>query len=124
MWLRDFAKAPSDPHPSLLPWGSMFKRKTVAFAFVSTIKNRHPLLLTNTNLNDLFGATIFTKLDIWSAYNLVYIRESDEWKTAFINFTGHCETLLLMHPCNFFFRIFNPTQQQYRLGDHELLTIK
>ncbi|KAI2647069.1 Transposon Tf2-9 polyprotein [Labeo rohita] len=49
-----------------------------------TIKNRHPLPLTNTALDALSGARFFTKLDLRSAYNLVRIRVGDEWKTAFI----------------------------------------
>ncbi|KAL0163498.1 hypothetical protein M9458_039251 [Cirrhinus mrigala] len=57
-----------------------------------TIKNRHPLPLTNTALS---GAHFFTKLDLRSAYNLVRIREGDEWKTAFITPTGHYETLVM-----------------------------
>ncbi|KAL0147394.1 hypothetical protein M9458_057305, partial [Cirrhinus mrigala] len=43
-----------------------------------TIKNRHPLPLTNTALDALSGAHFFTKLDLRSAYNLVRIREGDE----------------------------------------------
>ncbi|KAL0185465.1 hypothetical protein M9458_021162, partial [Cirrhinus mrigala] len=60
-----------------------------------TIKNRHPLPLTNTALDALSGAHFFTKLDLRSAYNLVRIREDDEWKTAFITPTGHYETLVM-----------------------------
>ncbi|KAL0156998.1 hypothetical protein M9458_048244, partial [Cirrhinus mrigala] len=60
-----------------------------------TIKNRHPLPLTNTALDALSGARFFTKLDLRSAYNLVCIREGDEWKTAFITPTGHYETLVM-----------------------------
>ncbi|KAI2661117.1 Transposon Tf2-9 polyprotein [Labeo rohita] len=59
------------------------------------IKNRHPLPLTNTALDALSGARFFTKLDLRSAYNLVRIREGDEWKTAFITPTGHYETLVM-----------------------------
>ncbi|KAI2647070.1 Transposon Tf2-6 polyprotein [Labeo rohita] len=57
--------------------------------------NRHPLPLTNTALDALSGARFFTKLDLRSAYNLVRIREGDEWKTAFITPTGHYETLVM-----------------------------
>ncbi|KAL0200244.1 hypothetical protein M9458_003431, partial [Cirrhinus mrigala] len=60
-----------------------------------TIKNRHPLPLTNTALDALSGARFFTKLDLRSAYNLVRIRKGDEWKTAFITPTGHYETLVM-----------------------------
>lgn len=39
----------------------------------------------------LQGATIFTKLDLCSAYHLVRIRQGDEWKIAFTTPTGHYE---------------------------------
>lgn len=37
----------------------------------------------------LKGASIFTKLDLWGAYNLNGIEEGDVWKTAFNNRIGH-----------------------------------
>jgi hypothetical protein len=39
----------------------------------------------------LRGSTIFTKIDLRGAYNLVRIREGDEWKTAFHCQYGHFE---------------------------------
>ncbi len=43
---------------------------------------RYPLPLVPSALEQLRGARIFTKLDLRSAYNLIRIREGDEWKTA------------------------------------------
>jgi len=40
-------------------------------------------------LEQLSDATIFTKLDLRSAYNLIQIHERDKWKTAFVTPTGH-----------------------------------
>ncbi|KAI2649191.1 Transposon Tf2-6 polyprotein [Labeo rohita] len=44
----------------------------------------YPLPLVPAALEELRGAKIFSKLDLWSAINLICIREGDEWKTAFI----------------------------------------
>ncbi|KAK3529517.1 hypothetical protein QTP70_031959, partial [Hemibagrus guttatus] len=46
-------------------------------------------------LECLRGATVFTKLDLRSAYNLIQIREGVEWKTAFVTPTGHYEYLVM-----------------------------
>ena len=43
----------------------------------------------------MHGARFFTKLDLRSAYNLVSIREGDEWKTPFSTTTGHYEYLVM-----------------------------
>ncbi|KAK3536778.1 hypothetical protein QTP86_025088, partial [Hemibagrus guttatus] len=60
-----------------------------------TVKFRYPLPLVPAALEHLRGATIFTKLDLRSAYNLIRICEGDEWKTAFITPTGHYEYLVM-----------------------------
>ncbi|XP_016326514.1 LOW QUALITY PROTEIN: RNA-directed DNA polymerase homolog [Sinocyclocheilus anshuiensis] len=60
-----------------------------------TIKFRYPLPLVPNALEHLRGATIFTKLDLRSAYNLIRIREGDEWKTAFVTPYGHYEYLVM-----------------------------
>ncbi len=60
-----------------------------------TVKFRYPLPLVPAALEHLRGATIFTKLNLRSAYNLIRIREGDEWKTAFVTPTGHYEYLVM-----------------------------
>ncbi|KAI2657950.1 Transposon Tf2-11 polyprotein [Labeo rohita] len=55
------------------------------------IQQPYPLPLVPAALEELCGAQVFTKLDLRSAYNLVRIREGDEWKTAFVTPTGHYE---------------------------------
>ncbi|KAA0722980.1 Retrovirus-related Pol polyprotein from transposon 297 [Triplophysa tibetana] len=60
-----------------------------------TVKLPYPLPLVPAALEELRGARIFTKLDLRSAYNLVRIREGDEWKTAFITPSGHYEYLVM-----------------------------
>ncbi|KAK3508516.1 hypothetical protein QTP70_031804, partial [Hemibagrus guttatus] len=60
-----------------------------------TVKFRYPLPLVPAALERLRGATVFSKLDLRSAYNLIRIREGDEWKTAFVTPTGHYEYLVM-----------------------------
>ncbi|KAK3511178.1 hypothetical protein QTP70_032223, partial [Hemibagrus guttatus] len=60
-----------------------------------TVKFRYPLPLVPSALERLCGATVFTKLDLRSTYNLIRIREGDEWKTAFMTPTGHYEYLVM-----------------------------
>lgn len=56
-------------------------------------------------LDCLAGAKIFTKIDLRGAYNLVRIREGDEFKTAFRCQFGHFDIVLclsvLQMPCCF-----------------------
>ncbi len=61
------------------------------------MKFRYPLPLVPAALEHLRGATIFTKLDLRSAYNLIQIREGDEWKIAFVTPTGHYEYLVMLY---------------------------
>ncbi len=56
-----------------------------------SIKFRYPLPLVPAALEQLREARYFTKLDLRSAYNLIRIREGDEWKTAFSTTSGHYE---------------------------------
>ncbi|KAK1804838.1 hypothetical protein P4O66_003677 [Electrophorus voltai] len=55
----------------------------------------NPLPFMTLAFEALQQASIFTKLDLHSAYNLVRIREGDDWKTAFITPSGHYEYLIM-----------------------------
>ncbi|KAK3570544.1 hypothetical protein QTP86_022080 [Hemibagrus guttatus] len=60
-----------------------------------TMKFRYPLPLVPSALEHLRSATVFTKLDLRSAYNFIRIREGDECKTMFVTPTGHYEYLVM-----------------------------
>ena len=60
-----------------------------------TTKYRYPLPLIHTTVEMFTGAQYFTKLDLRSAYNLVRIREVDEWQTTFSTTSGHYEYLVM-----------------------------
>jgi transposase InsO family protein len=60
-----------------------------------TIKNRYPLPLISEALDRLKHAKLFTRLDLRGAYNLIRIKEGDEWKTAFRTRYGHFENLVM-----------------------------
>jgi hypothetical protein len=55
------------------------------------VKNRYSLPLISRLLDQLGQAKIYTKIVLGGAYNLVYIKEGDEWKTAFRTRYGHFE---------------------------------
>ena len=60
-----------------------------------TKKNRYPLPLIPEIIERLRGAKVFTKLDLRGAYNLIRMREGDEWKTAFRTRYGLYEYLVM-----------------------------
>uniref|UniRef100_A0A3B1J024 ribonuclease H n=1 Tax=Astyanax mexicanus TaxID=7994 RepID=A0A3B1J024_ASTMX len=62
-----------------------------------TKKFAYPLPLIPAALEQLRNAVYFTKLDLRSAYNLIRIREGDEWKTAFSTTNGHYEYLVMSY---------------------------
>ena len=48
-----------------------------------TSKDWYPLPRIEETLNEVRGAKYFTCLDLRAAYNLIRIKEGDEWKTTF-----------------------------------------
>jgi hypothetical protein len=49
----------------------------------ATVKNRFPLLSVSEMPDPLCEASIFTKMDLHGTYNLIRIKEGDEYITAF-----------------------------------------
>ncbi|KAI2647117.1 Transposon Tf2-6 polyprotein [Labeo rohita] len=60
-----------------------------------TVKFRYPLPLVPAALEQLRQVKYFTKLDLRAAYNLIRIREGNEWKTAFSTSSGHYEYCIM-----------------------------
>jgi hypothetical protein len=60
-----------------------------------TKKNRYPLPLILELLEQLGSAKIFIKIELRGAYNLVQVKEGDEWKTTFRTRYGHFEYLVM-----------------------------
>ena len=57
-----------------------------------TIPNRYPLPLMQKLQDRVHGARWFTKLDLKNGFNLIRIKEGDEWKTAIRTRYGLCYT--------------------------------
>ena len=60
-----------------------------------TVRYSYSLPLIATAIESMHRVRFFIKLDLRSTYNLVRIREGDEWKTAFSTTSGHYEYLVM-----------------------------
>nr|GEY70593.1 putative reverse transcriptase domain-containing protein [Tanacetum cinerariifolium] len=88
--------------PSHSPWGVpilFFKKKDGALRMCIdyrelnklTIKNRYPLPRIDDLFDQLQGACYFSKIDLYSGYHQLRVREEDIPKTAFRTRYGHFE---------------------------------
>ncbi|KAK3523509.1 hypothetical protein QTP70_001173 [Hemibagrus guttatus] len=71
-------------------------------------------------LEQLRGARIFTKLDLRSAYNLIRIREGDEWKTAFHTTHGHYEYRVIAYIDDIL--VYSKSREEHVLHVREVLS--
>ena len=60
-----------------------------------TVKNRYPLPKVDELMDRLHGARYFTKIDLYSGYHQIRVRETDIEKTAFVSRYGSFEYLVM-----------------------------
>lgn len=91
------SKSPAGAGVFFVPKKDTSKRLCVDYLLLNelTVRNSFPLPLVSDLIDRLRYAKVFTKIDLRGAYNLVRIKPSDEWKTAFRCVFGHFEYMVM-----------------------------
>ena len=61
-----------------------------------TIKNKYPLPRINDLMDQLQGATVFSKIDLRLGYHHIQVRDEDIPKTDFQTHYGHYEYTMML----------------------------
>src|SRR3954465_14695074 len=93
------------------PWGApvLFAKKKDGSLRLSidycrlnamTVKNQFPMPRIDELFDMVRGAVCFSKIDLWTGYHQLAVREEDIHKTAFVSHCGHHEfTVMLFGLC-------------------------
>ena len=63
-----------------------------------TIKDRFPILTIDDMVDELYGATYFTKLNLRAGHHQVRMNSNDTYKTTFRTHNGHYEYMVALWP--------------------------
>ena len=61
----------------------------------ATVKNRYPIPRIDDLFDQMKGSSVFSKIDLWSRYHQLRIKENDISKTAFQTRFGHYEFVVV-----------------------------